>query len=507
MQNELFDEEAAGGVPVWARAGAAGLIGTFLGVALSLVWQFILARALGPAGLGNISLGFSLFVVLTALLPLGLDSAAMRYISFHRGRGEAAQTLGVMHSTVYASLGLSLLVSPLLIWQSGWIAGHIFSKPDLTELLQILFLGLPLSILLQVLGSVLQGFQKIGARAFVQQTVVPGLRIIGLLGLIFILRSVHPSGVAVVIVVASALGALILAIAVLREARSAAVRGLKPAAPEASLYRYSAQAVLITAVEQVTAAAPVFLLGILSASSQVGIFGVAFRAGLVLSFFLVSLNLIAAPVTSSLFAAGKIDSVQALYRVTTRWGLTLALPLFLLLMLLAPSVMGIFGADFKAGAPALQLLALGQIINVGTGPCRWLLNVTDRQHLNVFSGLIALFAGVVLGLILIPRYGAIGAAIGAAFSVALVNLIGLVQAYRILRLQPYERAFIKPLLSALVAAVVVLVVDRAIGSSSDWVRLLVGGAAILAAYGASLLALGLEREDRTAFRTLLERPL
>ena len=466
MQDEILDTQTRLGVSAWARGGAAGLAGVFLGAGLSIVWQFALAHVLGAEGLGYISLATAVFILLTGLLPLGLDSSAMRYVSFHHARGEPGRSLGIIRRTCLGSLLISVLATALLIWRSDWIALRLFAKPELGRILQILLLGLPFAVLMQVLGSILQGFQRIGSRLFVQQILVPIFRLGGLLLLFLAPASILPVNVAAVMVVACVLGLLILAALVYRQSALMKTDIAPSGAPTSGLLGYSIRAFLGSAVEQISAALPIFLLGILSSSGEIAIFGVAFRAAMVLGLVLTSLNFIAAPAMSAFHATGNLRDLHSIYSLITRWALTLALPFFLMLIMLAPGIMAAFGPEFRAGTLVLQLLAAGQMLTVATGPCRSLLNVTDHQRRDVLDGLLAILLALGISLSLIPLYGSIGAAIGALSYLALVNLLGLIQARSVLRMQPYNAPFMKPLLSGLVAAAMAMGIQQLLSTAA-----------------------------------------
>lgn len=506
MLAEALEMERRQNISVWARGGAAGLLGNFSGVALGLVWQFALARILGPSGYGNISLGFSIVTTLALLLPLGLDSGAMRYISFHNSKRDFAQTAGVIQFSLGIPLLLSLVLTPILLWRAQWIAVEIFKKPELVGILYVFLWGLPLFITLQVLAAIMQGFKKIGMQLFVQQILVPILRLMGLITLVYILRSVTIDNVALIMVIAGGVGVLALSFAVYfyYPLRGQADE-VHSEVPIVGLMGYSLQALLMSFVAEISNGSLIFLLGFFASSSEIGIYSVAVKAATVLGLFLVSLNLIAAPVISSQYARGDHIGMHSLYKVITRWAFTLALPFFLMIMILAPDIMEVFGREFKAGAPVLQLVAIGQIINVATGPCGWMLNMTDHQHLNLFNNFLALLIAIALSLKLIPLYGAIGAAVAMGSAIALTNLLRLAQVYDVLHIHPYNVSFLKPIFAGVLAVTISFGINGMVSYPAGWMHLLISSAVLFVVYGFFFLILRLEPEDKIALQIILHR--
>jgi O-antigen/teichoic acid export membrane protein len=87
--------------------------------------------------------------------------------------------------------------------------------------------------------------------------------------------------------------------------------------------------------------------------------------------------------------------------------------------------MGLFGEEYVQAAHLLQILVVGQFINVITGSVGYLLNMSghekDMRNVVFFSGPLALG----LGLFLTPIYGATGAAVATAIALASQNLIAV----------------------------------------------------------------------------------
>lgn len=123
----------------------------------------------------------------------------------------------------------------------------------------------------------------------------------------------------------------------------------------------------------------------------------------------------------------------------------LALPVLLTFVLVPGFVMGLFGPEFEVGASVLVILALGQFVNVSTGSVGFVLIMTGRERMARNNAAVAAGVNIVLQVLLIPRFGAVGAAIATAVSVALLNLTAAYLVHRSLgiwtlpvRLQRHE---------------------------------------------------------------------
>jgi O-antigen/teichoic acid export membrane protein len=111
------------------------------------------------------------------------------------------------------------------------------------------------------------------------------------------------------------------------------------------------------------------------------------------------------------------------------------------------------------------------------------LAMAGRTSWNLVNVLVALAVTVGLDVVLIPRFGALGAAIGLACAMVANNLLPLVQVGRIARLHPFGAGTIAAaLLSLGCFGVLPWAVTAAFGSSAG--TLAVALALALPAYGA-----------------------
>jgi O-antigen/teichoic acid export membrane protein len=113
-------------------------------------------------------------------------------------------------------------------------------------------------------------------------------------------------------------------------------------------------------------------------------------------------------------------------------------PISLLVILFAPIYLGLFGDEYRAGAPVVVVLACAMLVATGCGMVDMVLAMAGRTSWNLLNVLLALAVMVGLDVLLIPRLGALGAAIGLACAVVVNNLVPLVQVARTARLHPFS---------------------------------------------------------------------
>nr|WP_280740568.1 polysaccharide biosynthesis C-terminal domain-containing protein [Sphingomonas kaistensis] len=103
------------------------------------------------------------------------------------------------------------------------------------------------------------------------------------------------------------------------------------------------------------------------------------------------------------------------------FGSTLALAAGLLLV--GPWLLQLWGKEFTASAPVLNVLLIGALANAATGSAGYLTILTGHERAALGILLVTLVLTVALELVLIPQFGAVGAASGAAFGLTLWNVV------------------------------------------------------------------------------------
>jgi O-antigen/teichoic acid export membrane protein len=112
-------------------------------------------------------------------------------------------------------------------------------------------------------------------------------------------------------------------------------------------------------------------------------------------------------------------------------------PICFCVILFAPMYLGLFGSGYRRGADVVVVLACAMLVATGCGMVDMVLSMAGRTSWNLVNVLVALGVTVGLDVLLIPRYGALGAAIGLACAMVANNVLPLVQVGRVARLHPF----------------------------------------------------------------------
>jgi O-antigen/teichoic acid export membrane protein len=167
---------------------------------------------------------------------------------------------------------------------------------------------------------------------------------------------------------------------------------------------------------------------------------------------------------TELFTLGDRRGANSIYQTTTTWLILLLWPVFLLSIAYGPVLLTVFGRSYSAGYPVMVILGFAMLLATACGQVDMVLITSGRSSWSLVNGLLTVGVNVGVDLLLIPRYGILGAAIGWAVAIAVSNLMPLTQLAVVLRLHPFGRgAIIACLLSVLSFGVIALGIRAALG--------------------------------------------
>ena len=109
---------------------------------------------------------------------------------------------------------------------------------------------------------------------------------------------------------------------------------------------------------------------------------------------------------------------------------------FVGMAILGRPVLSLLGDDFNASYKLVLLLGAANVLSAAFGPTTMLLNMGDFAEDSFRSGLAAAVANVALMFVLIPSFGATGAAVSAASVTVLIQLQRWVLVHRRLGIRP-----------------------------------------------------------------------
>ena len=167
----------------------------------------------------------------------------------------------------------------------------------------------------------------------------------------------------------------------------------------------------------------IVLTGAIAGSQAAGIYGVASKVAGFLPFIALAVVPAPMPAIAELDAKNERDRLQGLVMNAARLVFVVSLPIALGAFVLAGPILDVFGTDFGGGVTTLRILCFGQVIALAAGFGMGMLAMTGAAAETTKAAAAAAIVNVVVGVALIPSFGANGAAIASASSIALMNVL------------------------------------------------------------------------------------
>jgi len=287
---------------------------------------------------------------------------------------------------------------------------------------------------------------------------------------------------------------------------------LKNIAPEfetRKLFSTSSSLMLIYVIIFLLHWIDISMVGYFLASEDVGIYQVAVKVSSLVLMSLAALNAIFIPTISSLYHKEEKEKLSSVFKTVTRWGLFLGLLILLVLVVSPKEIMMIFGSGFVLGISSLLILCFGQLIYVGIGSSGNMLIMTGKEKIETLNDIGVLILDVVLNLILIPKYGILGAAIATAFCLAVLNILRVLEVlevYLLFKVHPFSIKSFKGILSALFTFFVAFPLKYYFFSDFHYlIDLFLTSFVILISFSLFLIFFKFEKEDKFILKKIKER--
>ncbi len=348
-----------------------------------LITAALVARGLGPSGLGQYALILSVSSFVSILSDLGVGQTAVRYASRAASHGDEQNQFAVLRWAFRVRMLQSLLVSAVAFLLAPIVAGAVWHQDNLTPLIQ---LSLLVGIFTALAHVPIIYFQSI-RRFRMNSTILSAQAVLSFVG-IFVIALLHAWRLDLIVLVSiftTALGALAFLTITPKAAFIGSDRLRVPTratflsafrAPKLVTYEtetleshgissFAAFMILSSVIVTITLQADVWLMGVFLNTSQIGVYSVATKVTLPLVTLLSAINVALWPRVSAVTSR---NAVTALLRNTFRLTFVAAAGALLYAIIAPLFVPFVFGSQYAAGIFLAQLLCFRYCIAILTNP-------------------------------------------------------------------------------------------------------------------------------------------
>jgi len=487
-----------------ARGAGFGFVGIVIGTGLRYILQIIITRNLGAELFGLFFLGFAIFKVAGIIAEMGLPNGIIRYVSIFQGSKDKSRVKGIITLSIKLALIAGVTIGIIIFFLSEIISIRLFHEPELIPVLKYFAIIIPFTTITTVLVFSIQGFKIIKYKIFIRELFEPILRIV-LVATIFILGW-KLFGVIFSYLFSTILGTIIAFYYLKKVFPEIIKKNIVPIYESKKLLQFSWPLLFAYFTGFLILWTDTLMVGYFRTSYDVGIYSVAQRTALIEGLVISAFNSIFAPIISDLYNRKELIKLKTLFKMVAKWIFTFSFPIFLLIILLAKPILSVFGEEFINGASCLIILSFSWLVNFGVGPVGIMIPMIGKPKLKLINSTSVLLINIILNLILIPKFGILGAAIATATAISLISIINLFEIYFIMRIHPYRIDFLKPLISGLVSLLILfLLINFVFEIYNKFILIGITSLIFFGIYSLILYLLGIGKDDKIILKKFKEK--
>ncbi|WP_253737067.1 flippase [Halohasta salina] len=366
-----------------------------------------LSRRLEPSAYGTLFLAISVLTVFRLFSSLGLAKSAARYVSSYTGVDDGQIRHVVVRSLRYNLVTIAV-VTGVAVAGAGPIAAAL-GNPALEPLLVVGGCYIVAATLYNYTRVVLQGFQAIGASATVYASEGIG-RIVGVLLLVSLGYELF--GALVGFILGFAIAAILGVWLLYRRLPSAADTDPIEDGLERRLLRYSLPLAVTRGAWVLDREIDLILVGYLLESAVVGYYAIGKQVVTFCSGMAGSIGFSLGPQFDESTVSKSTRHARRTYETVLTYVLLVYVPAVAGLAILAePVVTAVFGAAYQDAVPILQVFCAAIILMSITELTEDILDYLGRANTRAVFKIATSGGNVVLSVLLIRSFGAVGAAV------------------------------------------------------------------------------------------------
>jgi O-antigen/teichoic acid export membrane protein len=381
------------------------------------IFSFLVARLLGPSALGVFSVAWSTTDIISKIGVLGLDNAITTFIARSEAVGDRARSRTLFRIAAVLGVVQSVATAVVVILALRFLNDLFRVQPQMVSALVIVLCAMPGLALYRISTAVSRGMKVMQHDIYsrgIAEPLVTTLAFLLAVGVGF--KNSSPEVAAIVGTAASGFVALALASTLFRHVPGQAAV-ISPFREAGSLLAYAAPISIYQLINAFISRLDLLMLGYFVGRAPgvtlatVGVYSAVIGTANGLRKVNQAFNPIFAPVVAGMTATGDHEIAAATYARLAQWMLWILLPLVAVLSLAGGTILLIYGPAFWQGGQWVGIVALASATNAFVSLGETVIMV-QRPRLNLLHSVITCvvaFGGLFW---LIPRYGALGAAVG-----------------------------------------------------------------------------------------------
>ncbi|MBI5223478.1 flippase [Candidatus Micrarchaeota archaeon] len=444
-----------------AKGSIWNLIGQFFFKFSSFLYVILIARMASQDDIGIFYLSLSVMTILALFTEFGILGSISRYVPFFHGKGMLRKIHDLFFIS-HISIILSLIVAFIVFFNADFLS-QLYRTPVLADGLRFFSVYLVLGVLYQL------NYALIGSLADVKmQSLLQNLQNFVKLLLTFTFFVFFGASLFTLCAgyILSFVPSWIWSVFVVRKHFSSIPKLGDPLSKDQFLREiipFGFMLTLLNSFYAIVSSSDRLLLGYLippdQSSSMIAMYTVATTFVSVIGIIPSSVGGIFFPIISRLIAKNDSSKVAKLMETSERWILLASLPLSLVFISFSRHLLVLFyGGSYADASLAMSIFGIGLAIQYISYIISLILASMRLVMIELKVLVFGALANVVLGFLLIPSYGMIGAAISSAISFTITTLLLVFYAKKLLNFT-YPNQILRIYLSGVILLLILLVLN------------------------------------------------
>ena len=448
----------------------------------------IVARFLGPDGLGLFSMVTMLAGIVSLVAGFGISGAIVKYVAEYKDDKNKLHALVSSGLITMTFFGMSSSIVFFIL--SDTLAG-VFNMPSLSFLLKIYAPIFPFLLISEVIIGLFNGLREMKYYSFIN-TFQGVLTFSFILAFLFIGFGVEGALVGTMLAVIASMG---ISAIVMRKFFHFTISNYKKYTKK--LTSFGSQLMLGNAINIINYQADTLLIAYFLTATDVGYYAAA--VSLSRFFWRVprSIQTVSSPTATEYWTKGESHSLSKMIDKSMKYSACLLLTVGLGVWFFAKEIIVfLFGQAFFPAILPLRILIIGTVLFGIFMSIGGTLPAIGRPDLSLKINAIGATANAALNLLLIPRFGIAGAAVATITSLIIIATLSIYFIIKLTKVNLDTKWYISAFTTTLLAM-------AAFSAYSEWINVYIFDSLILSIYVIIIFLFFLTKEDKATFKELI----
>jgi len=494
-----------------AKVSAKGVFNIFWGLAassiISAIGVMLVAGILSESEYGLVAIALMGPNLIAIFRDWGVDWATIKYTAQYRSENKEANVKNVLASVIVFELILGFSLSIICFFLSGFLATNIFDRPDIVPLIQIASFTIFADALLKAAQAAFTGYEKMeyhSITSIVYSTLKTGFMILlVILGLGAFGATI---GTTIAYLISGIISIILLYVTIYRNLQRQDDSKLQIFATIKTLFRYGLPLSISAIISGFLAQFYNFLIAIYCTDLIIGNYQVALNFAFIVTFFVMPVITVLLPAFSKFDSQKERETLGNVFQFSVKYASLLIVPVaFAVIALSQPGVSTLFGEKYSYTPLYLALYVVTFIYTAfGYLSVENIIKSQGKTDVNMKLTLITSAIGLILNIVLIPKFGILG--LLATYIISGIPSLAIALWW----IKKKYNATInwvssaKILLASTLAAVITYVVTSQL-SISNWITLTIGALIFLTTYLIATPLIGaINKTDIQNFKEMLK---